>query len=66
MKEDRERLTLDLCRRLLGAGVRDIGRVFWPEGYGDPRDAPLETAARGPNPQKVAADQEDRKTDDAC
>jgi arylsulfatase A-like enzyme len=66
LKEDRERLTLDLCRRLLGAGVRDIGRVFWPEGYGDPRDAPLETAARGPNPQKVAADQEDRKTDDAC
>ncbi len=43
MKEHRERLTLELCRRMLGAGVRSAEVVRWPEGP-DPRDAPVEAA----------------------
>jgi arylsulfatase A-like enzyme len=39
----RERLTLELCRRLLGVGVRDVG-LRWPESSGDPREIPLEVA----------------------
>ena len=46
LREVRERLTLELCKRLLGVGVRDIGQTGWPEPYGDPRDTPLEIAAR--------------------
>jgi arylsulfatase A-like enzyme len=49
LKQVRERLTLDLCRRLLGVGVRDIGQIRWPEDHGDPRDSPLEAAARRTN-----------------
>jgi len=49
LREVRERLTLELCRRLLGVGVRDIGQVAWPEQYDDPRHVPLEIAARRPN-----------------
>ncbi len=40
-----ERLTLELCRRLLGVGVRDVG-LRWPGPGGDPREMPLEVAAR--------------------
>jgi len=29
--------------------VRDIGQIRWPEEYGDPRDSPLEAAARRTN-----------------
>ncbi len=43
--EVRSRLTLDLCRRLTGVGVRNVG-ISWTEPYGDPRQVPLETAAR--------------------
>ncbi|MGQ9809102.1 MAG: sulfatase family protein [Armatimonadota bacterium] len=43
LKDVRDRLTLELCRRLLGAGVRDARVICWPEGP-DPRDAPMETA----------------------
>ena len=39
----RERLTLDLCRRLLSVGVRDIGQIAWPGPGPDPRDSPLES-----------------------
>jgi arylsulfatase A-like enzyme len=46
----RERLTLELCRRVMGVGVRDVG-LLWPEEYADPRDTPLEVAARKKNPQ---------------
>lgn len=45
LRDVRERLTLDLCRRVLAVGVRDIGQVRWPDAD-DPRDKPLETAAR--------------------
>lgn len=45
------RLTLDLCRRLLGVGVRDIGQIGWPEIYDDPRHVPLEIAAKRRNPR---------------
>jgi len=44
LKDIRERLTLELCKRLLGVGVRDIGQVRWPERH-DPRDTPMEIAA---------------------
>lgn len=44
LKEVRERLTLELCKRLLGVGVRDIGQIKWPEPN-DPRDMPMEMAA---------------------
>ena len=46
LKGLRERLTLELCKRLMGVGVRDIGQIKWPEPYGDPRDTPLEIAAQ--------------------
>jgi len=46
LKDVRERLTLELCKRLMGVGVRDIGQIEWPEPYGDPRDTPIEIAAR--------------------
>ena len=46
LKAVRERLTLELCKRLMGVGVRDIGRIKWPGPGGDPRDTPLEIAAR--------------------
>jgi len=39
----RERLTLEMCRRMLGAGVRARLTPVWPEGP-DPRDTPMETA----------------------
>jgi arylsulfatase A-like enzyme len=52
LRADRERLTLELCKRVLGVGVRDIGRVYWPEDYDDVREAPLEIAAKRPNPLK--------------
>ncbi|BCW99382.1 MAG: sulfatase [Armatimonadota bacterium] len=42
LKDVRDRLTLELCRRLLGAGVRDAKVICWPEGA-DPRDTPMET-----------------------
>ena len=46
LAEVRERLMMELCRRLLGAGVRDVGGVRWPDGYNsDPRQMPLEAAA---------------------
>jgi len=48
----RNRLTLDLCRRMMGSGVRDIGEIVWPESYDDPRQVPLETAALRPSPRK--------------
>ena len=50
--EVRERLTLELCRRLSGVGVRDIGQIHWPEDCDDPRQVPLETAAKRQNPWK--------------
>lgn len=53
LKEIRERLTLELCRRLMGVGVREVG-LHWPEDYADPRDTPLEIAVRQPNPVKRA------------
>jgi len=52
LREVRERLTHELCKRLLGVGVRDVGQIHWPEDYDDPRQVPLETAARRPNPRK--------------
>jgi len=51
LAEARSRLTLELCRRLTGAGVRDIGRITWPEPYDDPREVPLEIAAKRRNPR---------------
>ncbi len=48
----RHRLTLELSRRLTGVGVRDIGEIRWPEDCDDPRQVPLETAAKRPNPRK--------------
>lgn len=58
LKDVRDRLTLELCRRMLMAGVRDTGRVYWAEEYGDPRDAPMEVAAKRGNPQKPMAEKE--------
>jgi len=55
LKEARDRLTLELCRRLTGPGVRDIGQIRWPEDYDDPRQVPLETAAKRSNPWKQKA-----------
>lgn len=52
LKDVRERLTLDLCKRLMGVGVRDIGQMHWPEDYDDPRQVPLEIAAKRRNPMK--------------
>lgn len=52
LREVRERLMLGLCRRILGAGVRDIGDIRWPEEYDDPRDSPLEIASKRKNPSK--------------
>jgi len=49
LKDVRERLTLDLCRRIMGSGVRDIGAIPWPESYDDPREIPLETVAKRKN-----------------
>jgi len=43
LRDVRERLTLELCRRLLGVGVRDVG-LRWPGPSGDPREMPLEVA----------------------
>jgi len=53
LSEVRERLTLALCKRLLGVGVRDIGLERWPEDCDDPRQVPLEIAAKRPNPWKA-------------
>jgi arylsulfatase A-like enzyme len=50
LKEVRDRLTLDLCRRVMGVGVRDVGAVRWPGDYGDPRQMPIEVAVHKPNP----------------
>lgn len=47
-REARERLTLELCRRQAGIGVRDIG-LHWPEDYDDPRHAPIEVAVKNRN-----------------
>ncbi|MGQ9456126.1 MAG: sulfatase family protein [Armatimonadota bacterium] len=44
LEDIKNRLTLELCKRLLGIGVRDIGRIDWPEPETDPRDRPLEVA----------------------
>lgn len=44
LEDVKNRLTLELCKRLLGIGVRDIGRIEWPEPETDPRDRPLEVA----------------------
>lgn len=52
LRDVRNRLTLELCRRLLSVGVRDVG-LCWPDPYGDPREAPLEVATR----QVVSFDQ---------
>lgn len=51
LREIRERLTLELCRRVMGVGVRDVG-LHWPESYADPRDTPVEIAVRQPNPAR--------------
>ena len=51
LREVRERLTLELCRRIMGAGVRDIGGIHWPESYDDPREVPLEVAVKRRNPR---------------
>jgi arylsulfatase A-like enzyme len=48
LKEVREKLTLALCRKLMGVGVRDVG-LEWPEDYDDPRDTPIEVAAKRRN-----------------
>jgi arylsulfatase A-like enzyme len=48
-KEVRERLTLELARRVMGVGVRDVG-LKWPAPYGDPRDTPLEIAVKRTGP----------------
>ncbi|MDH7602840.1 MAG: sulfatase-like hydrolase/transferase [Armatimonadota bacterium] len=45
LKHVRDQLTLELCKRLMGIGVRDIGRIDWPEPDGDPRDTPIEVIA---------------------
>jgi len=45
LAEIRERLTVELCRRILGAGVRDVG-LEWTGDCGDPRQSPLEVAAK--------------------
>lgn len=49
LREVREHLTLELCRRLIGVGVRDVG-LDWPGECGDPRQTPLEVAAKRKNP----------------
>ena len=48
--EVRNRFTLELCRRLMGVGIRDVG-IAWSESYDDPRQAPLEIASKRPNPR---------------
>jgi arylsulfatase A-like enzyme len=49
LKDVRDRLTLELSRRVMGVGVRDVG-MKWPANYGDPRDTPLEIAVKQKRP----------------
>lgn len=49
LRDVREKLTLELARRLMGVGVRDVG-LKWPAPSGDPRDTPLEIAVRRAKP----------------
>ncbi len=56
LADARHRLTLELCRRLFGVGVRDVG-LRWPGTSGDPREMPLESAFResGHDPQEQSS-----------
>jgi len=45
LRDVQNQLTLELCKRLMGIGIRDIGSIAWPEPGMDPRDAPIEVVA---------------------
>jgi arylsulfatase A-like enzyme len=58
LSDQQSRMMRELCRRLLGAGVRDVG-LRWPGPAGDPREMPLEVAAGRNWNRKGAKDAKD-------